>query len=292
MNRNQLLNLGMLSLLALIWGSSFILIKKGLTAFSPIQVASLRILIAGTILLLIGFKHIFKFKKEKFLPLLGIGLVGSGIPSILFSIAQTQVASATSGALNSLTPLFTFFIGLVVFKDKFDKNKLGGVLLGLIGALCLILFSNGQSAELNSYAFLIVLATMCYGTSVNLIKNYLQDVPSTTITLCSFLFIFPVFLPLLIYSGFFTEINLSDNDTWYAFMAIVLLAVLGTAFANVVFFRLAQRSSALFAASVTYLIPIVATIWGFVDGELISISHFLGLFLIIAGVYLVARKSA
>lgn len=292
MKKEQFVDFGMLGVLALIWGSSFILIKKGLIAFTPIQVGSLRVIVAGVFLFFIGFRNITKFSKKDVPVLLGVGLVGSGIPAILFALAQTKVASATTGALNSLTPLFTFLVGLLFFKTAFRANKIGGVLLGLVGALFLVLNGNnlGELGNFNSYILFIVVATVCYATSVNLVKNYLQNVPPITISLCSFLFIFPVFIPLILSTGIVDTFTNATNQTWYAFGAIAILAILGTALANILFFRLTQRSSALFASSVTYLIPIVATAWGFADGETIGFYHFLGLLFTISGVYLVGRK--
>ncbi len=277
--------------LSIIWGSSFLLIKKALIAFTPIQVGSLRVIIAGSVLFVIGFKHLTNFNKKNILPLIGVGLVGSGIPAILFAIAQTKVASSASGALNSLTPLFTFLIGSLLFKTPIKTNKVLGVLVGLFGAILLFYQNNAfELGNVNFYLLLIVLATICYATSINLVKNFLQEVPSTTITLCSFLFVFPIFIPLLFSTNIIAVFQNPSSQLYLSLAAISFLAIVGTAIANVIFFKLTQQSSALFAASVTYLIPFVATFLGYADGEYIGIYHFLGLVLVIYGVYLISKS--
>lgn len=294
MKANRLANFGTLALLGLLWGSSFILIKKGLIVFSPLQVGSIRMILAALTLIILCFPYLFKFSKKDFKWLLLVGFVGSGFPSVLYPLAQTHLDSAVTGTLNALTPLFTFFIGLIVFKNAFNTLKFGGVLIGLAGAMVVVLLGNIESIIDIDYQYVgyILLATICYATSINVVKKKLQHVSSITISVFSLAVIMPIFIAILAFTGFFSQMDFGNTIYLYSFSALAILAVIGTAVCNLMFFKLTQDTSALFVASVTYIIPIVALCWGFWDGEILQWSHFLGLSLILAGVYLVGKKQA
>ncbi len=278
-----------LSVLALIWGSSFILIKKGLLGLSAIQVGALRIIFASIFLLLIGFKSLLTIPKQKWKYLAITSLFGTFFPAFLFSIAQTELDSSVTSILNSLTPLNTLVIGALFFGIGFQKRQLWGVFIGLLGSLLLIYNGAQNHPEQNYYyALLIILASFCYATNVNLIKRYLFDLSPVSISTGNFVVLIIPALVILFFTGFQAQIHIEKIQKAVGF--ILILGILGTGIANIIFFKLIQISSAVFAASVTYLIPIVAFFWGLLDNEMLSPIQFFGAFIILIGVYLSARK--
>ena len=279
--------------LSIIWGSSFILIKKGLEVYVPTQVACLRLGISAITFLPFLIMRWSKVDWKKWKPLLVIGLCGSGIPSFMFSIAQTEVSSSVAGILNSLTPLFTLVLGVLIFGSKGTMMKYIAVVIGLVGASVLILMGKKSGIDGNVwYGLLIVIASMCYGISSNTVGTYLQDMRSMTISSVAFT---AVGLPALIYlftATDFLQTLAHQPGAWTALGYIALLAIFGTVIATVFFFMLVQWTSALFSSMVTYLIPIVAVMWGVLDGEIISIYHFLGMGLILSGIYLSRQRKS
>ncbi len=280
---------GYLFLLSLVWGSSFILIKKGLVGLSAIQVGSLRIIFAALFLLLIGFRSLSKIPKGRWKFIGLTSLLGTFFPAFLFALAQTEIDSSVSSILNSLTPLNTLLLGVLFFGVDFQKRQISGVVIGLIGSLLLVF--NGavnHPGQNYYYAILVLIASICYAVNVNLIKRFLSDLDPISITTGNFLFlIFPA-LVILYFTGFYDIIAVEKVQTSVFF--IMILGVLGTGIANILFFKLIQISSPVFATSVTYLIPVVAFFWGLLDHEVLTPIQFLGAFVILVGVYLSARK--
>lgn len=278
-----------LIVLALIWGSSFILIKKGLVSLSPFQLGSLRIVFCALFLLVIGFKSLadIPLHKWKFIAL--TSLFGTFIPAYLFAIAQTQISSSVSSILNSLTPLNTLILGAVVFGLDFKRTQIIGVLVGFAGTMLLIL--NGAAHHPNQnywYTILVLIASMCYATNVNLIKRYLSDLKPLTITTGNFLVMLLPALGILFFTDFTTKMHLTSVKE--AMIYIAILGIIGTGIANVLFYKLIQISSPVFATSVTYLIPVVAFFWGLLDNEMLTQVQFVGAFVVLVGVYLSSKK--
>ena len=278
-----------LTVLALVWGSSFILIKKGLIGLTALQLGSLRIIFAAVFLVLIGFKSVSKIPRYKWRYIALTSLFGTFVPAYLFAIAQTEIDSSVSSILNSLTPLNTLIIGALVFGLQFKKNQIFGVLIGLIGSALLILNGAIHHPEQNYYyAILVLIASMCYAVNVNLIKKYLHDLSPLSITTGNFMvLLIPAFI-ILFYSGFFEVAY--DVKVQESVLFIIVLGVVGTGIANILFFKLIQISSPVFATSVTYLIPVVAFCWGLLDNEMLTQVQFFGAFIILIGVYLSAKK--
>ncbi|MCD4774344.1 MAG: DMT family transporter [Bacteroidales bacterium] len=276
--------------LMLTWGSSFILIKRGLEVYSNVEVGALRICI--TFIIFIPFiKRFSKVKANQWKYLVIVGIVGSGAPSFLFAKAQTGIDSNLAGILNSLTPLFTLIISISLFRVKSRLINILGVIVGLVGAAGLLYVSGDKGFEFNlSFAIYVIIASICYAISVNVVKNFLQDIDSLTITAFSFLIIG---LPVLIYLLFLTEFTtqLLNNDRALEGLGyIIILAIIGTGLALIVFNYLVKITNAVFASSVTYLIPIVAIIWGIIDGEKFKLIYLLWITLILFGVFLVNKK--
>lgn len=282
----------LLIFLAFTWGSSFILMKMGLRSFDNFQVASLRILISFLFLLPIFIRNLKQIRTKQWLPITIAGLLGSGIPAFLFTTAQTQISSSLTGMLNSLVPLFTVIIGLIFFGISFRKLKFIGALVGLCGAIGLLLANGGISVKNNDfiYASLVILATLCYATNVNFIKTKLVEVSSLNITTFGFAFIGPA-SSIYLFNTDFTNRLTSDPSAWTNLFFIALLAVFGTAIAVILFNMLIKKVSAVFASSVTYIIPVFAIFWGIIDGETVSYKEFLSIGVILTGVYLINQDN-
>ena len=279
----------MLLILGFVWGTSYILMKKGLVAFSPGQVASMRLSIAFIALLPWTIMNFSKLKRENFVSILLVSLVGIGIPAFLFTNAQTQVSSSIAGVLNSLTPLFTLIIGVLLYKAKARRASLIGVLLGLAGASALIVKTHGfVISDINGYALLIVLATICYGINSNEIKYKLQGMNGLEVTSLMMIFIGPPAVIYLFSTGF-NPIHLSGEEA-LGMAYVATLACFGTVLAVVIFNQLLRYISAVSASSVTYISPAFAIMWGIFDGEGFGIAEMICLILIIAGVYLVNKN--
>ncbi|MFV8341833.1 DMT family transporter [Flavobacterium sp. XS2P39] len=278
-----------LIVLALVWGSSFILIKKGLVGLTALQLGSLRIIFAAIFLLLIGFKSLANIPKEKWKYIAMTSVFGTFIPAYLFAIAQTEIDSSVSSILNSLTPLNTLVLGGLAFGLQFRRNQIFGVLIGLIGSVLLILNGAIHHPEQNYYyAVLVLIASVCYAVNVNLLKKYLHDLSPLSITTGNFAFLLLPTISILFFSGFFDVIHV--DKVQHSVLFIMILGVVGTGIANILFFKLIQMSSPVFATSVTYLIPVVAFFWGLLDNEMLTTVQFFGAFIILIGVYLSAKK--
>jgi len=284
------LNYFLLLLLSLVWGSSYILIKKGLIAYTPPQVACLRIAISSLCFLpffLLRYKDI---DWSKFKHLAVVGAAGSFIPAFLFSFAQTEINSSMAGVLSSLTPLFTLLLGVVFFKLEVGWMKYLGVLIGLVGAMVLILFSSEAEMEGNPwYGLLVVAGCFFYALSVNTVKAELQEMNSITLSSAAFVIVgLPAFVYLW-YANFYETLT-THSEGWSSLFAISILAIFGTVIASVIFFKLVQLTNPIFASMVSYFIPIVAILWGVRDGEPVTCYHFAGMILILIGVYITKIK--
>jgi drug/metabolite transporter (DMT)-like permease len=278
-----------LIILALVWGSSFILIKRGLVGLTPLQLGSLRIIFAALFLLLIGFRSLSKIPQHQWKYIALTATLGTFIPAFLFSIAQTQIDSSVSAILNSLTPLNTMILGGLAFGLSFKRSQIFGVIIGLIGTFLLIINGAIHHPEQNYYfAILVIIASICYATNVNLVKKYLSDLSPLSITTGNFLVLLFPSLIVLFFSDFFEVISV--DKVQHSVLYIIVLGVVGTGIANIIFFKIIQISSPVFATSVTYLIPIVAFSWGLLDNEMLTPVQFLGAFIILIGVYLSAKK--
>lgn len=277
-----------LILLAFTWGSSFILMKKGLQSFDNLQLACLRIVISFVFLSPVIVKNFRKIKKSQWWRLMVAGLLGSGFPAFLFATAQTEISSSLTGMLNSLVPLFTVVIGLAFFGMKARRLKIAGVIVGLAGAIGL-LNTTGEISIANQdllYGILVVLATVCYATNVNFIKQELTEVSSLNITTFGFLLIGPPCAIYLFTTNFLTIME-TDPQASLNLFYIALLAVGGTAIAVILFNMLIKKVSPVFASSVTYMIPVVAIFWGVVVGEQIGWPQLFFIGIVLSGVYLV-----
>ncbi|NVK52883.1 MAG: DMT family transporter [Flavobacteriaceae bacterium] len=286
-NNQKWLYLGILSL---VWGSSFILMKKALIGLTPIQVGALRILIAGIFLLAVGFKTIKQIQKRHWKFIVYTAVFGTFLPVFLFAYAVKGIDSSIVSILNSLTPFNTLLFGAVAFGFSFKRQQLLGIFIGLIGTVILIL----KGADLNPnqnywYSILIVIASIGYALNVNMVKKYLHDISALSIVAGNFLLLMLPALIVLFFTDFFTAFEATKTNL-HAIGYITILAVLGTGFAKVLYNKMVHIATPIFASSVTYLIPIVAVFWGYLDGEKLSFLQLTAAVIILYGVYLVNKK--
>ncbi len=278
-----------LFVLAFIWGSSFILIKKSLIGLTPIQLGALRTLIAGLFILIIGFKSIKKINKRHWKYIFFSSLLGTLFPAFFFAYAITGIDSSVASILNSMTSLNALIVGTLFFGVAFKRIQFAGVLIGLVGTLLLIIESSSLNPSQNYwYAIFVLVASLGYSFNVNIIKKYLSDISAMSITVGHFtLLIIPVFF-ILVFSGFFVTIEFTAQ-TNSSLMYLVVLSIFGTGLAKIMFNKLIQISSPVFSTSVAYLIPIVAIIWGYSDGEKVSFLQLIAGTIILVGIYIVNK---
>ncbi|AOW20866.1 DMT family transporter [Urechidicola croceus] len=290
MNSNQL-KWFYLIILSIIWGSSFILIKKGLIGLTPLQLGALRIIITGFILLLFGLKNLKTIEKSKWKWIIISGLLGTFFPAFLFSFAETEVDSAVASILNSLVPLNTILFGFAIFKITTTTRQTFGVIIGFIGTAILIASGKSLNPDQNYFfAGFIILATVMYAINVNIIKKYLQQEKPLTIAVGNFaVIIIPAFI-ILLFSNFFSKATFENEHLYKSIVYVAVLSTFGTALAKVMFNKLVQISTPVFASSVTYVMTIVAVSWGLLDGEKLGLIQIIGGIVILLGVYLSNRK--
>jgi drug/metabolite transporter (DMT)-like permease len=280
----------LIAILAIVWGSSFILMKKGLEVYSWDQVGAIRMLVSFIVLFPFVWRSFRKIDSSSWKFIAVSGFLGNGIPAFLFPLSETRIDSALAGILNSLTPLFTLIIGLIFFSTQLSISRISGVLLGLAGALMIVLArSKGIAVNNLEYSLFVVVATVCYAFSVNVLRHKLIHVDAVHITGFALMF---AGIPSTIYlfSTDFISKTQTVQGSGNCLLAVVTLAVFSTAISTVLFNKLIKISSALFASSVTYLIPFVAILWGIGFGEHLGIMHVIGLAVILFGVYLINKK--
>lgn len=280
-----------LILLSLVWGSSFILIGLSLKGLTPIQVGAFRILISAVVLLLVAYKSIFSLTKNNWFWLSLNAMFGTFFPAFLFAYAIDKMDSSIAAILNSFTPLNTLILGALLFGYSFRRKQLFGVLIGLIGTILLIYYSNeiGSDSKILYMSFILI-ASVGYAVNVNIIKKHLQEVNAIAITTGNFTLLVIPTLIVLLFSLKHEGFDFNNPLTNKALLYICVLAVFGTAIAKTLFNKLVQISTPIFSASVTYLIPIVAVFWGFVFGENLNLMQLISGFVILLGVYLANKN--
>jgi drug/metabolite transporter (DMT)-like permease len=272
-----------LGVLSLIWGTSYILMKKGLESFSPFQIGSLRIIITFLCLLPVAVKNLPKLHKSNIGSILLIGFFGSAIPAFLFPLAQTRISSSLAGMLNSLSPVFTLVLGILLYNRKVIKTQIAGVFLGMLGAVGL-LYSG--SFTFNLSGLYVVLATLLYGFSANEVSK-VKGINGLQITSLAFFVVSPVAVCYLAFSDFSSAM---ETENWIRNLGyIAVLSIIGSATALALFYLLIRDTSPVFASIVTYFIPIVATLWGLADNEKLTSSMLISIIFIFAGVYIINR---
>ena len=290
----KLINWGIFILLSVIWGSSFLLMKIGMKAgtvqLSPYQVASLRMVFSGIVLLPFAFNALKQIPINKLGLVILSGIIGNFIPAYLFCIAETKIDSALAGILNSLTPLFTIIVGMLVFKISIDSKKIGGILLGLVGLCISVVAGKTLHFENISFSIFIILATICYGFNVNMVGKHMQNISAINIASVAFSFSIIPGMVILYTTGYFSN-DFTNPALLNATLASGTLGVINTSIASILFYVLVKRAGILFASTVTYAIPFVSLAMGLLYNEAIHPMRLLGLAIILCGVYIVNKRS-
>lgn len=277
-------------LLAFIWGGSFILIKKGLVNFMPVEVAALRIFISALAFLPLFFLLKLKIPSKRIGIVLLICLLGNGFPAFLFALAQTRLGSAVAGVLNSLTPIFALLISIISFRAPMKRNYIPGLALGSLGIA--VLMAGENDWRVSAFVGFVVLGTLCYGTSVNLVKRYAQDIHPVALASVGFWALGFIGMLVLVYTGAFQRMTTSIEVWKVSMPALIILALVCTVLANVLFYWLIQRTSVVFSSAIAYAIPCMALVWGSFDGENITWIQLSGFAFIAAAIYTLRRNSS
>lgn len=279
-----------LIILAFIWGSSFILMKKALLGLTPIQVGAFRVLIAAVVLVLVGFRQLRGIDKNQWKYIVITSFLGTFFPAFLFAFAVQKIDSSVAAILNSLTPLNTLVIGAVLYGFSFGGKQLLGVVIGLLGTVILIF--KGVELHPNQdyfYAIFVIISSIGYAFNVNILKRHLNGLSAMSVTVAQFVLLIIPASGVIYFTGFFSDFQYTDTIR-DSFLYLIILSVLGTGVAKLLFNNLVKMATPVFSSSVTYLIPVVAIIWGVWDGERLSFVQIAAAFLIMIGVYLVNEK--
>lgn len=285
---------GLFAILCIIWGSSFILMKWGMfdenqqPVLSPYHVAALRMLSAGVVMLPFLYTAFKEVPGKTIRYILLSGWIGSFIPAFLFCIAETKIAGALAGSLNSLSPLFVIITGALFFNTKTSSGKILGVIIGITGSGLLLYANSGTGGGNIAYAGFVVLATMLYGFNVNMIHKKLAHISSVQIATIAFTGLIIPSLIVLAVTGYFRQ-PLTEHTYIMSTVASSVLGIAGTAIASVLFYILVKRAGGLFASLVTYGIPFIAILWGVYYKEPVTALQIFALCIIFLGVYLTNR---
>ena len=277
--------------LSLIWGSSFILIKKALVGLEPSQLGSLRIIFSSIFIFLIAWRNIFSIKKIEWKWITISAFLGSFFPAFLFAFAEKEIDSSVASIINSIVPLNTLILGMIIFKIESTKRQIIGVLIGFFGTYLLISSGLKLNPDQNyNYAGLVILCSFLYALNVNIIKKYLQHLSALTITVGHFTAIILPAVLVFLFSDFEFS-SLEKDEVKTSIFYVFILALFGTALAKIIFNKLIKISSPVFASSVTYSMLIVSIFWGIVDGEKFSIYQLIATLIIVFGVILTNKKA-
>lgn len=279
-----------LAILSLIWGSSFILIKKGLVGLNSVQLASLRMIFAASVIYIYSYNSIKKIPKKSWKWIVITAYLGTFFPVYLISYGQTEIESGLASIITTVTPINTLIIGIIFFSLTFSIKQLLGLFIGLVGAVLLLYEASETNLSSNIYfSFFIYLTTVGYAASVNLIKKYLTNIPPEAVTAGIFLSISPPAIIVLYFSDFI-DLNFQDPLILKSIFFVLVLGVFGSAIAQTLFNKFVKIASPIFASAVTYTMPVVAIFWALIDGEILSIMQFFATAIILIGVYLVNKR--
>ena len=293
-SENSLKNWSLLVILTLIWGTSFILIKRGLEVFSPGEVGAYRMVAAASLLLPLSLPRIKHLNKTQVKNLVLAGMLGSFIPAFLFPLAQTQLSSSLTGVLNALTPLFVVLVGGAFFNTKITQKNAIGLVIAFVGVVILVAYKESGGWEsltdINAYALFVIAACICYSFNLHVIKTRFTKLKSIEISSISLLMILPLALIYLFAGTDFSYKLATHPQAWEALGYVTILGMIGTAAGLILFNIMIKSASPFFASLVTYTIPIVAIMWGVLDGEVLLFGHYIGIAAVILGVWVGNKK--
>ena len=279
-----------LAVLSIIWGSSFILIKKGLVGLNPFQLASLRMIFAAVAIGIYSFNSLKKIPKKSWKWIIITAYFGTFFPVYLISYGQTEIESGLASIITTVTPINTLIIGIIFFSLSFSTKQIFGLFIGLLGSILLLYEAKETNSDTNIfYSFFVFMTTVGYAASVNLIKKYLTEIPPDVVTAGIFLSISPPALMVLIFSDF-SSLDFYDTKVINSILFVFILGVISSATAQTLFNKFVKIASPLFASAVTYTMPLVAIFWALLDGEVLTIMQYFAAAIILIGVYMVNKK--
>lgn len=287
---------GMLFSLAAVWGASFLFIRMGAAPFGPVPLMAMRVTIAAVCLLafMLAVQRKgpvagappkgFAAMRGHWPALIVVGLLNQAVPFCLFAYAELTLSAGVTSVVNATTPLWAALVAFLWLGERLGRLRGAGMLLGLIGVIVLVwpdlTHTAGQSS--NALAPLaVLLATLCYGIAANYAKRRLGGVDSLSIATGSMLVAAVALLP---FAWFWWPANPISTQAW---MAVLLLGVLCTAFAYGLYYALIASAGAARAVSVTFLIPVFGLLWGALFlKETITLATVTGACIVLAGTLL------
>jgi len=281
--------------LAAIWGASFLFMRIIAPVIGTIPTAFFRVSIAFVgLLVILGLMRISWDFKGKLKPIMVLGLINSGIPATLYSVAALVLPAGYSAIFNATTPLMGVLIGGLFFSEKLTPAKVAGVCLGLFGVG--ILTRAGPVAfdlQLLMGALACLMATTCYGFAGFLTRRWLDQqggLDSRLSALGSMLGATLFLLPLFGYSAV-THPPASWGG-WHVWLSLLGLGLVCTAFAYILYFRLLTSIGPVKSMTVTFMIPPFGVLWGaLLLDEPLSMAHLYGGVLIAAALWLVLKPT-
>jgi len=275
-----------LLVLSAIWGASFIFLRILAPVLGPIATADIRISIAGLLLMIYFFIIRFdcewrKFWKQYFV----IGMISSAIPFSLYSYAALHLPASYEVILNSSSPLFGAIFSALLLNDRLTPSRVIGLIIGAAGVgLVMQIGAVDVDSKFGVSVLACLLASICYGIAGVYIKKYAKGVKPMAVAGCSQLLGGLMMLPLAPFGPPMGEI------TWFVVANILGLAILCSAIAYLLYYRLIEDLGPTKALTVTFLMPIFGMLWGtLLLGETVTAGMIAGCFLIIAGTGLVLR---
>ena len=276
--------------MSFLWGSSFILTKRALSVFSAQEIAALRVVAAAVLLLPWSLPWLRRLCWHHYKSLLLVGLAGFVLPAFLYAQAQVHLDSAINGVLTSLTPMFALLVGRLCFQRPVFRREVWGSLLGLVGALLLILAGTGYRVSgVSYYVLLPLLGCVSDGLNANLLKHRLQDLSTSTIISVSLLLMGIIAGGMLLTQGVLLHKLRTGEGVYLALGCVLLLGASASGAAYLLFAKLVKLTSPVFASMSSSIIPLVALGWGLLDGEVLLVGHYVGISTILMGVYLVSK---
>lgn len=281
----------LLLIISITWGSSFILIKKILPVFDPFQIGAFRAGLSGLLLSFIGVPALRRMKGKDVLWIALAGLLGNFLVVFIFPFAQRHVSSSLAGIINALDPIFTLIMGGILFGIRNRLLQYFGAIIGFLGAIVLVYFSGSESGESHyAYLILLIIGAALYAISALIVEKKLKHIKAVELASSMYsLWMLPA-LFILVFSGFFNEIDLSQTEIVQSLGYLTFLTVVSTTLVMFLFFKLVQKTSAVFASTTSLLIPVVAVFWGILDGEKFTFWYALGGILVIMGVYFIREN--
>ena len=282
----------LLIIIALTWGSSFILIKKTLPVFDPFQIGAFRAGFSGLLLSFIGIPALRKMKRKDIFWIALSGLLGNFLVVFIFPFAQQEVSSSLAGIINALDPIFTLILGVLLFGIRSKPIQYLGAIIGFGGAFILVYASDSENSQSHYlYTLLLIIGSALYAISALIVEKKLKHIKSTELTSSIYVFWMVPALIILAFSGFFTEIDFSQTETLESLGYLLFLTLVTTTLVMFLFFKLVQDTSAVFVSTISLLLPVIAVFWGILDGEKFTFWYALGGILVLIGVNFIREKT-